>query len=136
MREIKFRAWDAVKQRMVFLDHLWNNHWYLQDSRAAIDNSNQEAGAQAQHGQFPVMQYTGLKDKNGTEIYEGDILKGSQYFGLGVVKPHTLNPARIVVVFEDQPRNYLFDDLVSDDAPQWEITGNIYETPNLLTNEK
>lgn len=64
MREIKFRAWDKDKRKMVDweylvgycdIDYLFGNHEHVPD--------------------FNVMQYTGLKDKNGKEIYEGDILR-------------------------------------------------------------
>jgi YopX protein len=134
MREIRFRAWDKTKKRMAEVTSLHPKCSDMNEMVVVRDETGESVDTLFDN--YVVMQYTGLKDKNGKEIFGGDILKGSQYFGLGVVKPHTLNPARIVVVFEDQPRNYLFDDLVSDDAPQWDITGNIYETPNLLTNEK
>lgn len=57
MREIKFRAWNAEHQHMSF-SHQVLSRWF-----EAIES-----------GGYELMQYTGLKDKNGKEIYEGDIL--------------------------------------------------------------
>lgn len=62
MREIKFRAWNEVEEKMLnwneFLDTNMKNTFIAPESTGLI-----------------LMQYTGLKDKNGKEIYEGDIVK-------------------------------------------------------------
>jgi uncharacterized phage protein (TIGR01671 family) len=59
MREIKFRAWDLLTQLMISPETIKNENLY-----DYIFNS----------GNCYVMQYTGLKDMNGREIYEGDII--------------------------------------------------------------
>ena len=74
MREIKFRAWDFVNKIMdedIFIDGAGNAYDY---ASMTYNTPNTEI----QRCEFPVMQYTGLKDKYGVEIYEGDILS---YFG-------------------------------------------------------
>jgi uncharacterized phage protein (TIGR01671 family) len=71
MREIKFRAWDKVNGNMVlvrsisFEKGLVSRIDYQEDISSLYTNDMNK---------MILMQYTGLKDKNGTEIYEGDIV--------------------------------------------------------------
>lgn len=74
MREIKFRAWDGKR---MYYDP---NDFYLRMDGSCFDVFEGEMDEPI-CGQPILMQYTGLKDKNGKEIYEGDIVKTSYHHG-------------------------------------------------------
>lgn len=129
MRPIKFRAWNKEKGEMDMHAH---NRAYF-GSRA----ENPQA-----FDDIFLMQYTGLKDKNGKEIYEGDVLETISVSIRDITDPY---PHRRIVAWHEGDGRLDFHWI--DGQPQtsgqtfcknnltknWEIIGNIYENKELLS---
>lgn len=130
MREIKFRAWARDHDGEMIMAP-WSLDFFSDMSLVT-----------GYGGEFPsdredvtLMQYTGIKDRDGKEIYEGDILD------LG-------NGRRLEVQYGawncgccDDVYGYSFElfartGITEDNVVCWEVIGNIYENPDLLKEER
>ena len=157
MREIKFRAWKSWrKPTMLYSGQFDIEYSHPKKRYQAIDHSRFEG-----QWDMPLMQFTGLRDKNGKEIYEGDIISGwLAYKGkrekLPIASIEYFEPeARFEAYSNDVNSEIIKDlsgkdmysegwsiavkqDLVVNDMDRFAITGecevigNIYENPELL----
>jgi hypothetical protein len=113
-REIKFRAWDKYNKKMHYQPEV--NFHFFDDEFTCVLNEHDQVVVQPES--VVVMQFTGLLDKNGKEIYEGDILSHKYY--------------SMPVICEFVDGSFIFDDISKYDE-SLEVIGNIYENPELLT---
>lgn len=144
MREIKFRAWDEQKKFMhtnfqFIKSGETGSDWLVFTSDQDSDYSKQMYNPYFQE-QLKIMQYTELKDKNGKEIYEGDIIRSIDSKGNEIIHSiiYEQEYARFAIIHKIQ---HVFDTpmLLSQEwigAYQKEIIGNIYENPELIENIK
>ena len=129
MREIKFRIW--VKDRkeifeVVLINYVSKKVTYILEKIGHLLSIRD-----AKFNDIEFMQYSGLKDKNNKEIYEGDILFES--FGEKYYKVVFENGS-FRAEFERDFEEHSFD-LIDVVAQGCEVVGNIYENPELMEDE-
>ena len=132
MREIKFRVWAKGKDDDGCIGYLETRSPVASGIDFFFDGGWRGISYFLQHDNFIVQQYTGLKDKNGKEIYEGDICDAGMVIGPVefIIGSFSLasNP-----LIEFLPKNICAFD--PDFDPSWidvTVIGNIYEKPEIL----
>ena len=126
MREIKFRAWHKGKKiigNVLGIDILHKEIFF--------SNENVDCYEHVDFKNIELMQYTGLKDKNNKEIYEGDILSDGNVKNLYKV---IFKNGRFITEYNGDFEEYSFD-LIDVVAQSCEVVGNIYENPELTEDE-
>nr|DAN32772.1 MAG TPA: YopX protein [Caudoviricetes sp.] len=120
----KFRAWDNENK-------CWTNYAITDDLQIFYDKYT-GCWHRKNKDRFVLVQSTGLKDKNGEEIYEGDIVKPVSFASwIGVVK---YSPENAAYILDDHNNEFIRGENVylSQFNEGLEVKGNIYENPELM----
>ena len=131
-REIKFRAWSSAFKKMEFSigeQIIYPNQRHINTSTDFWITYFRESGWQTIGYSGVIMQYTGLKDKNGVDIYEGDIVKED---GMNLMKVIFQNYACKWMLQETQTESKSYRDISKRYDLNYEVIGNIHENPELL----
>lgn len=134
-RNIKFRAWHATAKKMFTAEEMAEDQLTLLPTGKFINVSGTSTNLSTIYESMVPLQYTGLKDCNGKEIYEGDVVQdivmGSN---CQIVYTEYAN-------FGLSPLNFKMDDLkyeIIDPAyseTTLEVIGNVFQNPELLKKE-
>jgi uncharacterized phage protein (TIGR01671 family) len=136
-RQIKFRAWDNQDKRMITNGCLgagsscqliiieWAGGLSLCNAYGLPDGTNPTFDKPVTE-RFEIMQFTGLKDKNGKEIYEGDILRAERWAFVWIVQWDEKKARFNCIINKERKHNDFIPTTVV------EIIGNIFENPELL----
>ncbi len=126
MRELKFRVWDKRYKQYV------KPYAICLDGRAIVIAEPCDDRETLDSERIIIEQYTGLKDKNGKEIYEGDVLDVSSVF---------VKPKKMIVKFSEmacgfEPFANGCPDCYFPEGKDVVVIGNIHENPELLEQEE
>lgn len=121
MNNLKFRAWDKANKKMLKIDII---DFYSEEIMVLEDDSTMK------FSDVVLMQSTGLFDKSGVEIFEGDIVKNTHTGSVGRVYWCVHNTGFFYYVEKDKK-----DYTVFRAKYNLEVIGNIYENKELIQNE-
>ena len=125
-KEIKFRAWDKNKKTMDMMP--LGGEWLTEGTPV-----NETIASFPNEDYSELMQYTGLKAKNGKEVYEGDIFWYDDNLGSMEVVWDITGPDLVSRKYSEKKENYETRSILNVQSKK--IIGNIYENPDLLNTK-
>ncbi len=136
MREIKFRAWDKKGKKMIEIDNIeftWKKGKFKGGKVLYVCSKE---GYEFDCNNVILMQFTGLKDKNGKEIYEGDVLRYGNKEDDIIIQIVWIDLSdNGFKIIRQVNKNIIHDIRIYRFDEQAEVIGNIYKNPELLTKK-
>ena len=136
---MKLRAWDEANKRFGYLNHPFDNNWYTEPSKygtGEVAFTNNWKDKDITVNDYIIMPYSGFENKNGIEIYKGDILHGVVEYDDGLLC--LTEDDYIIATLDEDEGCWVAQDKDGDNIDllsaylDYEVVGNIFETPELL----
>lgn len=130
-REIKFRVYDSEKKAMFYCGNPFEAYYTTDDDGVHFGDFVFFGDVESKYNKpypWKFMQYTGLKDKNGKEIYEGDIIKECD--DMVMLVSWSEKYASFCLDKKGWMFSHYFSEAINPDES--EVIGNIYQNPDLL----